>query len=152
MNLIDKLRRQNAELKLATMFGGMPAWVISETVLDMQKVVEEMLLFHTLLTGDQEYSDHIRERWYMATGKNLYPEEISDIEKYLDYLDELRESGVTNMFDSPRYLMENFPEIRRVHLARAIFWYWKATFPRRSNDANADDVRLDEEDVEGNNP
>ena len=33
---------------------------------------------------------------------------MSDKKEYFDYLDALRESGAINMFDSPRYLVQEF--------------------------------------------
>ena len=36
----------------------------------------------------------------------------SQMEKYFSYLEELRESGATNMFGASPYLQEHFPELR----------------------------------------
>ena len=34
------------------------------------------------------------------------------MEKYFDFLDDLRDSGETNMFGATPYLQEEFPELR----------------------------------------
>ena len=52
---------------------------------------------------------------------------VGKITEYFEYLDELRESGVTNMFGATPYLMREFPgmtkqEARKVHRA------WMDTF------------------------
>lgn len=59
-------------------------------------------------------------------------------EKHLTYLDDLRESGETNMFGAGRYLDEEFPELRDGVVsfnsspkARKILSYWMATFSER---------------------
>ena len=48
--------------------------------------------------------------------------------KYLDYLDGLRESGVTNMFGAPEYLQEAFFLDNKE--AQEIFIYWMKNFRR----------------------
>lgn len=50
-------------------------------------------------------------------------------EDHLEYLDELRESGETNMFGAGCHLMLNFPELAENN-ARKILSYWMETFPR----------------------
>ena len=54
-----------------------------------------------------------------------------DLAKYVNYLDELRESGKTNMFGATPYLVKEFPELddRR---ARMILVHWMKTFSERS--------------------
>lgn len=37
------------------------------------------------------------------------------MEKYFDYLDDLRDSGVTNMFGAVSYLQREFPELSSDH-------------------------------------
>lgn len=37
------------------------------------------------------------------------------MKKYFDYLDQLRESGVTNMFGAASYLQGKFPELADDH-------------------------------------
>jgi hypothetical protein len=49
-------------------------------------------------------------------------------DEHLDYLDHLRESGITNMFGAGSYLMDEF-DIGRAD-AHKILSYWMATFPR----------------------
>lgn len=41
------------------------------------------------------------------------------MKKYFDYLDGLRESGVTNMFEAASYLQQEFPELSFDH-AKAV--------------------------------
>jgi len=51
-------------------------------------------------------------------------------EKYYDFLDNLRESGVTNMFGATPYLMEEFSDLSKVE-AREILKSWMDTFSDR---------------------
>ncbi len=51
------------------------------------------------------------------------------IQEYLDYLDELRESGVTNMFGAAPYLEGEFSLSRED--ARTILSYWMKSFDER---------------------
>ena len=53
------------------------------------------------------------------------PDFVTD--EHLEYLDDLRESGITNMFDARPYLMENF-DIEDSKLAGDILSYWMKTF------------------------
>lgn len=50
-------------------------------------------------------------------------------EAMLDYLDELRESGVTNMLGAGAYLREVFPELS-LDQSYKVLGYWMDTFPR----------------------
>jgi hypothetical protein len=50
-------------------------------------------------------------------------------EDHLTYLDELRESGVTNMFGAAVYLEDEFGVDRRT--ARTILQYWMESFNER---------------------
>jgi len=52
------------------------------------------------------------------------PENVTD--DHLDYLDNLRESGVTNMFGAGEYLEEEFNLDRKE--AKEILLYWMASF------------------------
>jgi hypothetical protein len=52
------------------------------------------------------------------------PEIVDD--EHLEYLDELRDSGQTNMFGSPAYVADEFDVGERD--ARIIVKYWMATF------------------------
>jgi hypothetical protein len=56
--------------------------------------------------------------------------------EHLDYLDDLRESGATNMFGARPYLMEDFPELTKAE-AGEILSYWMRTFGERKKAANA---------------
>jgi hypothetical protein len=48
-------------------------------------------------------------------------------EEHLEYLDELRESGETNMYGARSYLMDEFPELNKKE-AGQILTYWMKTF------------------------
>ena len=58
------------------------------------------------------------------------PEELK--EEHLVYLDELRESGVTNMFGATPYLQVEFRLGK--HKAMDILSYWMETFSERHKD------------------
>ena len=47
-------------------------------------------------------------------------------EDHLEYLDELRESGATNMFGATPYLMDEFPDLDKQQ-ARSVLLYWMDT-------------------------
>jgi len=51
-------------------------------------------------------------------------------EKYYEFLDNLRESGVTNMFGATPYLVEEFSDLSEVK-AREILRSWMNTFFER---------------------
>lgn len=51
-------------------------------------------------------------------------------EKHLDYLDVLRESGVTNMFGAIPYLRKRFKKLTDEE-AQEILCYWMKTFSER---------------------
>jgi hypothetical protein len=55
------------------------------------------------------------------------PEKCTD--EHLEYLDELREFGVTNMFGAAPYLMKEFSLDRKE--AGEILSYWMKTFSER---------------------
>lgn len=55
------------------------------------------------------------------------PEIVTD--EHLEYLDDLRESGVTNMFGAGAYLEDEFSIGRRE--ARTILAYWMESFTER---------------------
>lgn len=56
------------------------------------------------------------------------PEGITD--EHLEYLDELRDSGVTNMYGAPRYVQEEFDV--DFEEAGRITSYWMKTFGKGS--------------------
>ena len=56
----------------------------------------------------------------MLTTSLMHPE-------HKQYLDALRESGITNMFGARPYLMDEFPDLTK-RLAQAILLEWMATF------------------------
>jgi hypothetical protein len=49
------------------------------------------------------------------------------LDKHLEYLDKLRNSGETNMFGARVYLLENFPELTKEEAGK-ILTYWMRTF------------------------
>lgn len=51
-------------------------------------------------------------------------------EEHLEYLDELRESGETNMYGARPYLMDEFPKLNKKE-AGQIVTYWMKTFTER---------------------
>lgn len=51
-------------------------------------------------------------------------------DSYLQYLDDLRENGVTNVSGVGQYLSETFPELSRER-AKAVSTYWTETFGAR---------------------
>ena len=53
-------------------------------------------------------------------------------EEMLEYLDDLRESRVTNMFGATPYLQEMFPELSKKE-AKKVLVYWMKTFSERHN-------------------
>jgi hypothetical protein len=54
-------------------------------------------------------------------------------EEYLLFLDDLRDSGATNMFGAAPYLQEMFPELGRRE-ARNVLSHWMRTFGERHAD------------------
>ena len=52
------------------------------------------------------------------------------LDEHLEYLDELRESGETNMFAAQPYLMADYPDLEEKE-AREILSYWMKTFSER---------------------
>ena len=62
----------------------------------------------------------------MIKGEKVKPEIVTD--EHLDYLDDLRESGVTNMFGATPYVQKRFGLERKD--ASEILGYWMDTFPR----------------------
>lgn len=54
-------------------------------------------------------------------------------ETYLSYLDELRESGVINMFGAARYLQREFPELSH-NQAKTVLQDWMSSFPRKGEE------------------
>lgn len=51
-------------------------------------------------------------------------------EKYYEFLDNLRESGVTNMYGARPYLIEEFPELSKEEASK-ILSTWMKTFSER---------------------
>ena len=57
------------------------------------------------------------------------------LDEHLLYLDELRESGATNMYGARPYLMESYPELTPRD-ASDILAYWMQTFGERITKLN----------------
>jgi hypothetical protein len=51
-------------------------------------------------------------------------------DEHLKYLDDLRESGETNMFGARPYLLETYPELTKRE-AGQVLTYWMHTFGER---------------------
>ena len=51
-------------------------------------------------------------------------------ETYFAYLDELRESGVINMFGAARYLQREFPELSQ-NQAKTVLQDWMSSCPQK---------------------
>lgn len=74
----------------------------------------------------------------MADTKQARPKFCTD--EHLEYLDGLRESGVTNMYGAAKYLDVRFPDIRKgarnsfhsSDAAQAILSYWMDSFGKSS--------------------
>lgn len=64
----------------------------------------------------------------MTTEAVVKPEFLTS--DHLEYLDELRESGATNMFGARPYLMDEFPELSE-NEASQVLVYWMKTFSAR---------------------
>jgi hypothetical protein len=62
-------------------------------------------------------------------------------EKYLLYLDALRESGITNMFGARPYLMNAFPNLNSYE-ALEILSYWAKTFIERQKSRGSDEQKM----------
>lgn len=59
----------------------------------------------------------------------------AEIPKYLepdmlDYLDDLRESGVTNMYGAASYVQREFPQLSKKQ-SKVVLVYWMNTFSTR---------------------
>lgn len=59
-------------------------------------------------------------------------------ETYFEYLDSLRESGVTNMFGAPRYLQEVFGLTKQDSFN--VFQRWMETFEGRTRKVGDQDI------------
>lgn len=60
--------------------------------------------------------------------ETVRPELVTD--EHLEYLDDLRESGVTNMFGAGSYLSEEFGLSRKE--ATTVLMYWMKSFGQES--------------------
>jgi hypothetical protein len=55
---------------------------------------------------------------------------MSEKESVFKFLDDLRESGVTNMYGAKSYIMEEFPEFNKYE-AKELLMEWMRTFEER---------------------
>ena len=62
--------------------------------------------------------------------KNETPRPEFVTEDHLTFLDDLRESGLCNMYGATPHIQESFPEVTRPE-SRKILGYWMATFADR---------------------
>ena len=51
-------------------------------------------------------------------------------DEHLEYLDDLRESGETNMFGARSYVLSEFPELSSIE-AQTVLIYWMHSFGER---------------------
>ena len=92
--------------------------------------------------GDQEHCKWIRTNQPKPEPLPVFPEAGSaeqlegmldeaglSLSELLTYLDDLRESGVTNMYGAAPYLCENYGLDRK--LAGEVLGYWMRTFTQR---------------------
>lgn len=63
-----------------------------------------------------------------APGVVARPEVVKD--EHLDFLDDLRDSGTTNMFGARPYLLAAFPELKRDE-GMKVLQYWMDSFSER---------------------
>lgn len=88
------------------------------------------------LTCEQKVNDltcqNAIKAWLLAkAGEYLTHnlKEANEMEEYFSYLEELRESGATNMFGAASYLQEHFPELRHdSHRAHEILQAWMDSY------------------------
>lgn len=81
-----------------------------------------MNTFHTIIK-DGHFRNYIEEN--KMEEKIERPEFVTN--DMLEFLDDLRESGDTNMFGARPYVMEEFPELTRQE-AGHVLSYWMKTF------------------------
>jgi len=117
----------------------MQAKIILESMVDQEivKVIKNITVSESVF---EEIVD------FCLNNKNVIMEVISDNEihiginnqqdtneEYFIYLDDLRESGVTNMFGATPYLIRTFPELSEVD-ASNVLKSWMKTFSERHKD------------------
>lgn len=66
-----------------------------------------------------------REAFTEANAADKRPDFVTD--EHLEFLDDLRESGATNMFGARPYIMEEFAELTNDQAA-AVLGYWMKSF------------------------
>jgi len=66
----------------------------------------------------------------MGECQRAYEPVVNATYDHLQFLDGLRESGVTNMYGAAPYLQEAFPELERAE-AQTIVVFWHETFVER---------------------
>ena len=73
-----------------------------------------------------------KNRRFKKNAQMERPEIVRD--EHLDFLDQLRESGVTNMFGAAPHLQDAFPDELNKQDARQVLLYWMETFSERHKD------------------
>ena len=63
----------------------------------------------------------------VKAGRGILMSDTTKKEDYFKFLDELRESGITNMFGAGSYLEYEFPELNKQE-ARAVLLEWMQSF------------------------
>lgn len=61
-------------------------------------------------------------------------------EEHLEFLDELRESGVTNMLGARRYILYEFPDLSKQEAGEVLI-YWMKTFGQRQGDPECNSMK-----------
>ena len=74
--------------------------------------------------------DECGANWLHETRLKRKEAKMKYEEKYYEYLDGLRESGVTNMFGAAPYLVNQFHELDEA-LAKKVLTDWMETFSKR---------------------
>lgn len=69
----------------------------------------------------------------MEKNVNYYHRYLNEYKEYFEFLDELRVSGITNMFGATPYLMEAFDHLAYDE-ARTILKAWMETYAYRHKD------------------
>lgn len=102
-----------AQILAAGLIGGAVGWLLSDI----------RYIRHYL----QRITEMITNGPSMNNTKQVRPEIVSD--EHLDFLDKLRESGVTNMFGAGQFLVRKFRVSRPE--SHKILGYWMDTFSER---------------------
>lgn len=61
-------------------------------------------------------------------------------EEHLEFLDDLRESGVTNMLGARRYILYEFPGLSKQEAGEVLI-YWMKTFGQRQGEVKCNSMK-----------